>query len=303
MHKQLWNALRLEVTFTPKAPLLIKSGILSPNPALPDMQFVRTLTTSGETVYLPGASLKGVFRHFTEKVLRTLNGERWACDPLGNNACGRKSVVDQSGKAIDEEDERYTPAVYAQSCYACKLYGNTRLRGRIAFTDAFPEGEVITETRYGVAISRLTNAVAHGPFEMEIAVSGAFKARILLENFEVWQLGLVALTMNALNEGLLKIGFGKNRGLGEVTCSVTSATLDLAKDIPPTELWGVGCFVSDEERKAYGLRPDDLLSGLPEPASTTNLGVFARRTYDADGWQAILKQALAHLPKALEVRS
>jgi CRISPR-associated protein Csm3 len=53
MHKRRWNALKLELVIEPRAPLLIKSGAASPNPSLPDMQFVRTMTPHGETVFIP----------------------------------------------------------------------------------------------------------------------------------------------------------------------------------------------------------------------------------------------------------
>lgn len=282
MHKRLWNVLKLEFELVPKAPLLIKSGTTSPNPSLPDMQFVRTMTPKGETVFIPGSSLKGVFRGFTEKVLRTVDR---ACDPFSMEACGRR--------LSDEED---TAKIYRESCRACKIYGHTRLRGRLSFTDAFPTGAVKTETRYGVAISRLTNAVAVGPFEMEVLVAGTFSGSLVLENFEVWQLGLLALTLQALNEGMVKVGFGKNRGLGEVHLQVKRAVLEMArkKGVAPSELWGVGAFVDDEERSRYGLRRDDRLTDLPD-AEQKDLGILLRREYPGEVWQKVAEKAVASL--------
>jgi CRISPR-associated RAMP protein (TIGR02581 family) len=297
MHKCLWNALEIEFTLVPKSPLLIKSGRLSPNPFLPDMQFVRTLIGGMETVYIPGSSIKGVFRGFTEKVLRTLDVQEvdggQVCEPFADNACGRR--------LSNEED---SAKVYWQSCRACKLYGNTRLRGRLSFSDLFPNKEVVTETRYGVAISRLTNAVAQGPFQMEIVVSGEFMGKLRLENFEVWQLGLLALTIKGINDGLVKVGFGKNRGFGKVEISVTRVVVDLAKighDMSPSELWGVGKFINrGEEREKYGLTPDDFLTDLPD-TEATDLGIFVRRTYDAERWHRVAEKAIEHLPNALGV--
>jgi len=49
-----------------------------------------------------------------------------------------------------------------------------------------------------------------------IEFKGSFKTSLVLENFETWHLGLISLTLQALNEGLIKIGFGKNRGFGDV---------------------------------------------------------------------------------------
>lgn len=295
MHKQLWNTFKLTFELEPRAPLLVKSGMLSPNPALPDMQFVRTQTPEGEKVFIPGSSLKGTFRSFTEKVLRTAEWD--ACEPFPSNPqyCGRKPVVNSLGKQVDEKNEDYSAAVYYSACRACKIYGNTRLRGRLSFADALPEGEVVTETRYGVAISRLTNA-AVSPFDIEVLVQGRFTGALVLQNFEVWQLGLLALTLQAINDGLVKIGFGKNRGFGEVSIRPTRIIVEQARhaELGAGELWGVGAFVQEEERRAYGLRQDDRLTGLP-PAEEQDLVLYVRRTYSAEQWDAIAQKAIGGL--------
>jgi hypothetical protein len=153
-----------------------------------------------------------------------------------------------------------------------------------------------------VAISRLTNAVVPGAlYETEVLVQGRFHSSLVLENFEVWQLGLVALTLQALNDGLVKVGFGKNRGFGEVNVSVTQAVLEMAKRSPhPRDtIWGTGAFVSEEERSAYGLSLGDKLEGLPE-AEESDLGIFIRRVYGPEAWQSIAKKAIASLAKLSE---
>lgn len=291
MHKRRWNALKLELVIEPRAPLLIKSGLASPNPSLPDMQFVRTMTPQGETVFIPGSSLKSTFRSFTEKVLRTAKADD-ACEPFPSSPgyCGRRLA-----------NEKNPAEVYKQSCRACKIYGNTRLKGRLSFTDAFPEGTVKTETRYGVAISRLTNAVAVGPFDMEVLVQGHFRTALVLENFEVWQVGLLALTLQAINDGLVKLGFGKNRGFGEVSITVEQAVVELAKKpgLSRNALWGVGAFVEDGERRDYGLGADDRLEELPE-GTETDLAVFIRRTYSQEAWKQIAEKAIASIAQTLE---
>ncbi len=292
MHKRRWNALKLDLVIEPRAPLLIKSGLASPNPSLPDMQFVRTMTPEGETVYIPGSSLKGTFRSFTEKVLRTAVKDGGACEPFPSSSgyCGNRLGGEQD-----------PAAVYKRSCGACKIYGNTRLKGRLSFTDAFPEGEVKTETRYGVAISRLTNAVAVGPFDIEVLVQGRFRTALVLENFEVWQLGLLALTLRAIHDGLVKLGFGKNRGFGEVSMTVEQAVVELAKKpgLSPNALWGVGAFVGEKERRAYGLSADDRLEELPA-GTETDLAVFVRRTYDGEAWEGVAEKAMESLAQVLE---
>jgi CRISPR-associated RAMP protein (TIGR02581 family) len=285
MHKRLWNTLKLEFEVEPRAPLLIKSGVTSPNPALPDMQFVRTRTPDGEKVYIPGSSLKGTFRSFTEKVLRTVNSD-WACDPFTDHACGPRL-----------KDNENTAEIYRRSCKACKTYGNTRLRGRLSFTDALPKGAVITETRYGVAISRLTNAVAVGPFDIEVLVQGTFTGALVLQNFEVWQFGLLVLTLEAINDGIVKLGYGKNRGFGEVAVQPTRMTFELAKhsQLPKREIWGVGAFVSDDERKSYGFVAEDKLRDLPETKDEQDLALYVRRVYGPEQWNAIARKSVESL--------
>jgi CRISPR-associated protein Csm3 len=317
MHKRRWNALKLDLVIEPRAPLLIKSGLASPNPSLPDMQFVRTMTPLGETVFIPGSSLKGTFRSFTEKVLRTLDasgkpgpaddkGYKWACATFEAKGDERRDPFrwncPQFLDAIKPKDRDLTPQeIYKNCCGACKIYGNTRLKGRLSFTDAFPEGTVKTEARYGVAISRLTNAVAVGPFDIEVLVQGHFRTALVLENFEVWQVGLLALTLQAINAGLVKLGFGKNRGFGEVSMTVEQAVVEMAKKpgLPRNAIWGVGAFVEDGERGDYGLRADDRLEELPE-GTETDLAVFIRRTYSQEAWNEIAEKAIASIAQTLE---
>ena len=291
MHKTRYNALRLTLAISPRGPLLVKAGGVSANPSLPDMQFVRTYRAGvGETVYIPGSSLKGVVRGFVEKALRTLddrNTWRWACPTFPDE---RQSCA----KRLEKEENSAT--VYCRSCGACRIFGHTRLRGRAAFTDLFPTGDVTTEIRYGVAISRLTHAVAHGPFEMEVAVAGTFEGHLVLENYEIWQLGLLASALEAMNQGLVKVGFGKNRGFGEVEVTVKEAQVDEAAPASDASvLRGLRAFVDDKDREAYGLAPPNMLRELPEPKGYEDLGIYIRRIYDAETWQNIAQKAIAAL--------
>jgi len=162
---------------------------------------------------------------------------------------------------------------------------------------------VKTETRYGVAISRLTNAVAAGPFDMEVLVQGSFKTSLVLENFETWHLGLISLTLQALSEGLIKIGFGKSRGFGDVSVKVTSAIVELARrpEISKREIWGIGSFVSDEESARYGLHSNDRLCEIVEPIEEKDFAMFLRRIYNEDQWKSIANKAIETLAGLTEI--
>lgn len=290
MHKGRYNVFHLSLELSPRGPLLVKAGGVSADPSLPDMQFVRTYHPErGEVVYIPGSSLKGVVRSFVEKVLRTLDDSRSlrsACPTFADepDSCGRKLST----------EELASYEIYRRSCGACRIFGHTRLRGRVSFTDFLPTGEIRTEVRYGVAVSRLSHAVAQGPFEMEVAVAGSFAGRLLLENFELWQLGLLVVALESMERGLLKVGYGKNRGFGDVSVSVREACLDeLATGLDPGIWRGLGALVNAAEAERYGLSPDDRLGGLPQPTAKAELGVYVRRTYDAQRWAELIPRLLA----------
>ena len=290
MHKARYNLLHLCLELSPRGPLLVKAGGISADPSLPDMQFVRTFhPEQGETLYIPGSSLKGVVRSFVEKVLRTLDDSRsWrhACPTFADDpaSCARRL-----GK---EELPSYE--IYRHSCGACRIFGHTRLRGRASFTDFLPRGEVRTEVRYGVAVSRLSHAVAQGPFEMEVAVAGTFAGQLVLENFELWQLALLALALESMERGLLKVGYGKNRGFGEVSVSVREVRLEEVAAGLDVAVWrGLGALVNGDEAARYGLSRDDRLDGLPQPSASEDLGIYVRRTYDAQRWAQVVPRLLA----------
>jgi CRISPR-associated protein Csm3 len=297
MHRVQLNSLELKLELSLKSPLLIKSGGISPNPSLPDMQFVRTfISGKGETVYIPGSSLKGVIRSYVEKVLRTLsethNKEtlKWACNLFEKDkACVSKI-----------KDDANPSEVYRDSCRACKIFGNTKLKGRISILDSYPNGEVKTEIRHGVAISRLTHAVAQGPFDMEVAVSGSFKTKFILTNFESWIIGLFTIALRNINEGMVKVGFGKNRGFGEVEAKVQKATFNFAGDTPKNEIWGIGKMSSEKSLNDYGLKKDDFFGVNIESKEEFKDILGVKRIYDFEGWEAIGKASINYLREALK---
>lgn len=295
MHKERQNFLELELRLTPKSPLLIQAGGISPNPSLPDMQFVRTSVNGVETIYIPGSSLKGIFRSYVEKVLRTKKGsfKEGACEIVEKeNSCNKR--LEDTEKVLEGREMR-SEEIYKESCRACKIFGNTKLKSRVSITDAYPSGEIKTETRYGVAISRLTHAVAQGPFEMEAAVSGNFKSKIYLENFELWQLGALGLAIKGLNEGLVRVGFGKNRGFGEVALEIENIKFTFASDLPKNEIWGIGKFVGEEKRGNYDFQIDDNIEIGVEPRKTGDEIIYKKRDYSSDAWKEISDKAILKL--------
>jgi CRISPR-associated RAMP protein (TIGR02581 family) len=244
MHKRLLNEAMLDFTIVPEGPILVKAGETGADPTRPDMEFVRTWRNGEQVVYLPGPSLKGVIRSHCERIARTV-GEGRSCNPVAKNkSCGDKFEQKDPGDKV-----------HAGSCFICQMFGNTVLAGRVRTKDAYPvdPDEIRTEERNGVAIDRVFGSVAFGPFQLEVVTSGAFETRIIIRNFTVAQLGLLALALRDLKLGRVGIGFGKSRGLGHVTLNWEKLTLRyLREPEEPRKLYGVARLLGEKEAKRYG---------------------------------------------------
>ncbi len=263
MFKKSLNRAVLRLKVTTVSPLLIRAGDTGLDPARADLSCVRTRHGAfGETVYVPGSSFKGVLRSSIEALVR---GRRFgevdgACDPLDHKtSCGGRT------------DNRKAPStdVHKAHCLACRLFGSTAMKGRCAPRDLFPfpanatpqDADAagahakanLTETRHGVAIDRVAGSVKHGPFDLEMVPAGvSFWGDIALENFQAWQMGLLASGIAELDEGFAQLGSTKSRGLGVVNVAVDHLVIEQplrAGDRPK----GVGRLVDAAEAEAYGL--------------------------------------------------
>lgn len=255
MHGRLYNQLDLEIAIVPQTPLLIKSGQkASIDPTLPDMQFVRTRrrAPSGdvdEVVYIPGSSLRGVVRAHAERLLRTLDA-RYACYVDARQLCLRQKNL--------KEDKEPADRLYRESCCACKLFGNTGIASRVQMSDLYPAIEPLSESRFGVAIDRITGAVAVGPFDLEVVTDARFEGRIILRNFTIGQLGLLGAALLDIADGLVALGHAKSRGLGRVRIEFVRAQFRFAQQAKDAIL-GVGKLAPESVRNDYKLPNNDEL--------------------------------------------
>jgi CRISPR/Cas system CSM-associated protein Csm3 (group 7 of RAMP superfamily) len=247
MHSRLYNQVEIQLRLKPNSPLLVKSGesgYSDIDPSLPDMSFVRTYRSDlgYETVYIPGSSFRGVLRGHAEKLIRSLS-PKMAC-MITRRSCLRMKKL--------REKELNGPNAYLESCYACRLFGNTALASRVRVSDLYPVGPIRSEIRYGVAIDRVTNAVAHGPFQMEVVTGGTFEGEITLRNFTLGQLGLMAAAILDMADGFVSLGFGKSKGLGLVDVEVTQMEFRSLKE-PQGAIKGIGLIADERSVREYRL--------------------------------------------------
>src|SRR5947209_15294404 len=311
MLKKLMNEAYFTLRITTTGPLLIRSGRVTSSG--PDLTPVLTYRNGQQEVFLPGSSLKGVFRSHSEKVVCSLR-PRVVCYPFSGNedkeadlkkrqqdyrdSCGavftqlaRENALNRT--KIDEDTE----FVYANSCPACRLFGSTGFIGRVAIGDAYLVSKASTEQRDGVGIDRLTGGASHGAkFELEVVSSDvSFETNIHVRNFEIWQLGMLFVVLQDLEDELIHIGSGRSRGLGQIIAQISDQGHDgrlggfvtrsmLGTDEPSDELWGLGHWLKDG---SYGTYPDDRIA-VPKVESQTR-GIRKERAFTGEALDALRK--------------
>ncbi len=283
MLKKLTSEAYFTLRITTTGPLLIKTGHASISG--PDMTPVLTFRNGQQEVFLPGSSLKGVFRSHLEKIICSLK-QRVVCYPFSSDAQEadlaqrRRDYLDSCGARFvertrdDKEKKRLeerTDLVYADCCPTCRLFGSFGFIGRVAIGDAYLVSKEIKELRDGVGIDRLTGGASHGAkFELEVVSTGVvFETDIHLRNFEVWQLGMLFVVLQDMEDELIRIGSGRSRGLGKVKGEI-STEASLGRWL---KQW------SDEG--GYGTWPDDQIE-LSLPGERSNHGIRRLRIFNGE---------------------
>ena len=320
MLKKLLNEAYFTLRITTTGPLLIKSGYVTTSG--PDMTPVLTSRNGQQEPFLPGSSLKGVFRSHLEKIVCTIK-PRVVCYPFWGNESQegdlaelrqrdyRDSCSERFVKRTRDEKERKrleerTDEVYADCCPICRLFGSTGFIGRVAIGDAYlASKKVITEQRDGVGIDRLTGGASHGAkFELEVISPGAvFETDIHLRNFERWQLGMLFVVVQDMEDELIRIGSGRSRGLGKVKAEIslqekdgragvtTSVIRGCEESIgrePTDQLWGLGRWLNNG---SYGTSADDWLP-LKPPVERTDHGIRTIRVFTGEALTSLRNAAI-----------
>jgi len=230
-HSVITREVVLEGSFVAESPLRIGVGRESPLGSAVDLAVLR-INLNGKLVpYIPGSSLKGVFRS-TAIQLASRKGLT-VCSGLSKGTCMDLRYPEFDGKTlldkIQEEirNRNYRRAIelfHEKACLLCKVFGAPSFTGHAEFNDSYPineKGEVQDApvgVRTGIAINRRTGAVHMGAlYQVEYVEPGArFKFSIRTTNLPNYALGLLAKILRMVNEGWVRVGGFKTRGFGEL---------------------------------------------------------------------------------------
>jgi CRISPR/Cas system CSM-associated protein Csm3 (group 7 of RAMP superfamily) len=133
-------------------------------------------------------------------------------------------------------------------CDVCNLFGHPIFASRLRFADMKVKAgtwhELLLQVRDGVAIDRETGTVA-GPmkFDFEVVPPGVqFELAVTADNVEDWQLAMLFAAVEAMNDGVGRLGGSTSRGLGAVELKfdkyldMTAPELLTGKKEPKTDL-------------------------------------------------------------------
>jgi len=275
MLKKMINNVTVDLEIIPIDPLLIKSGQATVGGV--DMSFVRTHHFGQqEEPFLPGSSLKGMIRAYAEKICRSLRDDPVpVCLPYLRPGRETKGETRQAscGLQLGKNKELSSCDIYRVSCPTCRLFGSLSFAGRFSTSDAYltdefrAKGSPVFEIRDGVAIDRITGGTAGGAkYDLEVLTRGEFGATIEIRNFERWQIGLIGLVLRDMEQGLVRLGFGKSRGLGRFQAKIKSFRV-VYYGCQPTYFSGIAPICTEKETQDYDFHPEELKQEwkLPEP--------------------------------------
>ncbi len=230
-HGVLLREALLEGYLVNRGPLRVGTGKEPPLGSAVDLAVIRVRLGGKLVPYIPGSSLKGVFRSAAVQLAR-LRGLS-VCSGLSGETCMDWEYTELGGVTLlskiqemlrEGESAEAIKLFHGKACLLCKVFGSLSFTGHVEFSDAYPiseDGSVLevpVGVRTGVAINRRTGAVyPRALYQVEYVEPGArFRFTIRATNLPNYALGLLARILRMLNDGWVKVGGFKTRGFGEV---------------------------------------------------------------------------------------
>ncbi len=221
-HRILYRRAVIEVELENISPLRIGSGREPPLGSTVDLAVIRITRNGRDEPYIPGTSMKGIFRSVSGAVAKVEKGLD-VCSGLSKSTCmdvkevGGKSLMKYVEDMLRENLVKDAGEVFFNNaCLMCKLFGAPSFGAHIAFGDAYVQDGYSFGTRTGIAIDRRTGAAFSGAlYTVEYVEPGAvFKFDINTTNLPNYALGLLAKVLKMVDRGEVRVGGFKTRGFG-----------------------------------------------------------------------------------------
>ncbi|AFY33112.1 CRISPR-associated RAMP protein Csx7 [Calothrix sp. PCC 7507] len=212
---------RLEITgkLSTVTALRISAG-RSTEPIGADLPVIKD---SLEQPLIPGSSFKGALRSRLESFLRGID-----ISLAGNPASFTSPTRNQIIKKLKEDyqdDAILTDKILNQTDLISRLFGSPWIASKFQVRDLTVDVDTWFgqyQERDGVAIDRDTETAAEGKlYNFQVVPSGTnFHLKIVVENAENWELGLLMIGLHQFESEQIPLGGGRSRGLGVVSLKI-----------------------------------------------------------------------------------
>ena len=176
-----------------------------------DNPLIRLKIGNTDVPYIPGSSLKGIFRTEIEKFLKIQ--ERTHKPEHFQNVC---YVYDNKNNCNTKEVENI--------CLVCRIFGNSQVGSHIIVSDAILNMDKFpgVKNKPGIAINRITGAAQRGAvFPVEaLQPGGIFSFELQIINIDLKENNIITraikFLLKKLLEGWIYVGGKRSTGLGNI---------------------------------------------------------------------------------------
>jgi CRISPR/Cas system CSM-associated protein Csm3 (group 7 of RAMP superfamily) len=235
---KLDNELKIKLKVKPMSPLLIKLG--DEKEAEGSENTICFMTTKGGKakyeqgkkvsdtregyLYIPGSTLKGMFRERFHQIYYDYKGKD--SDKVADNN------FDDYRNSLLEDKELKSEDTYDKNLEIDKLFGSTTLKGRFFAQDSLIKKETdlmeFLKTRAITPIDRFTSgAVVPLNFEYTTEV---FEGELVIKNVNLEELQTLYFVIRDSINGEIRVGNSKSRGFGQIELVIEELELKLYRN-------------------------------------------------------------------------
>lgn len=230
-HDIFLRSLKISGTIEAKSRLHVGAGRDVSSFEESDSPLIRVNFKGFKLPYIPGSSLKGIFRSTVEYLLTSI-GEK-VCETYDN-----RSRCFMAGKQILDENRshNYNELINAikNLCGACKIFGGHNYSSHIFISESIPidTASVGFDISPNIAVNRRdATAIKGGLFTLEhINPNSRFNFQIQINNLPNYLIGLVFKVIYLINNGIVLVGGNKRAGLGHIFITLDKIDFRFVKE-------------------------------------------------------------------------